>query len=204
MVNVVLVDDHQLVLDGLKAILSSVSINIAGEGNSIEELKNILPGASVQVLLLDLNLPGESGLDAIPWLKKNYPALKIIALTMHHEPHYVQYLSEAGIAGYVLKSADKHELLTAINSVAQGQTYWCVQALSALRFRPQVADVKITRREMQVLKLLAQSLTTSEIAEKLCISHFTVDTHRKNLLSKLDVKNTAGLIRYALDHNLIL
>ena len=161
---------------------------------------------------MDIDMGETNGIDATIEVKKNYPDVNILALSMHGEHNYILKMLEAGATGYILKNAGKEEMLTAIISVASGNSYFSREVSSRLieyLNKPQVnikntdKDIPLTNREIEILKLIAQEYSNSEIAEELFISVRTVDTHRRNLIEKLGVKNTAGLVRFAIRKGLV-
>lgn len=160
------------------------------------------------MVLMDINMP-VSGIDTTRFLQEHYPSVKVLALTMHDEAEYIRNILEAGASGYILKKTDKQELIIAIRTIAGGGTYLSSEVSDILVRRMAQKPVRdpqetpLTKRETEILVLIANQLTNHEIAEKLFVSARTVDTHRRNLLQKLGVKNTAGLVRYAMEKKLV-
>lgn len=206
---VLLVDDHQIVIDGLKALIDQYpgEMTIVGEAHNGNQVLALLTKVKVDLIFLDIHMPQMDGIEAASEVKRRWPATKIIALTMHDNDFYVKQMIEVGVDGYILKNAGKEILFSAIEVVMRGDRFFDPQAMdklvTSLRRGPVGDNVKITKREMEVLKCIAMEQTTNEISEKLFISTHTVETHRKNLLSKLQVKNTAGLVKYAIKIGLI-
>lgn len=209
-IDIAIADDHQMFIDGLKMLLTedegiSILHTAIDGGQLLEQLKD----QPVSVVLMDINMPGIGGLEATKVICKQYPATKVIALTMYNTKEFIKNLLNAGVKGYILKNADKSELLKAIRTVAGGETYYS-QAItetimrSMTKARPSAYDMPpdLSKREIDVLKLIVQEYTTQEIADKLFISHNTVESHRKNLISKLNVRNSAGLVKYAIENGL--
>ena len=159
---------------------------------------------------MDIDLKGSSGILATQKVKALYPGVKILAISMHGEHNYIMKMIEAGATGYILKNAGKDEMLMAIESVVKGGSYFSSDVSAELFKQLQQHSDKtkaehqapLTKREVEILRLIAQEFSNAEIAEKLFISIRTVDTHRRNLIEKLEVKNTAGLVRYALKNGL--
>jgi DNA-binding NarL/FixJ family response regulator len=156
---------------------------------------------------MDIDMGETSGIDMTIEIKKDYPEIKILTLSMHGEKNYIVKILEAGANGYILKNAGKEEIITAIQTVANGGTYFSSQVSEKLleylkhpsKQKKDISkDVTLTEREIEILKLISEEYSNPEIAEKLFISVRTVDTHRRNLLEKLGVKNTAGLVKYAI------
>lgn len=209
-INIAIADDHQMFLDGLKMLLTeNEGISIQHTATDGKQLLAQLEAQPVEVILIDINMPGINGLDATKIISKQYPAVKVIALTMYNTKEFIRNLLNAGVKGYVLKNADKSELLNAIRTVASGQLYYS-QAItdtimrSMTKAKPSVYDMppELSKREIEVLKLIVQEYTSQEIADKLFISNNTVESHRKNLISKLNVRNSAGLVKYAIEHGI--
>lgn len=155
------------------------------------------------VLLLDINMPDKSGIDLCKEIKEKYPEILIIGLSSFNQQSYIQKMMQNGASGYVLKNASREEIVSAIESVINGDTFLSSEASVTMRENKDAQIPVITRREKEVLQLIAEGLINKEIAEKLFISTTTVDTHRNSLLSKFDVKNTANLIKLAAQYNLI-
>lgn len=207
MTNIFLADDHQMVIDGLKALLAGESeINIVGEaldGRAATEKLHQLT-EHVDIIILDINMPGMDGIETTRYLRKNFPQLKILVLSMYNKPFFIQQLIAEGVSGYVLKNTGKDDLLTAIRKLMSGSDYFSPEVtrtmMSSFKTAAGESAVNLTRREIEILKLLAKGDTSSVISEKLFISTYTVDTHRKNILGKLNLKNTAALVRYAIDN----
>lgn len=211
-IRVLLVDDHLVLADGIKALLETED-NIRMEGHCPDgksTLHFLKENPNLDVILLDINLPDISGISLCQQLKKAYPEIKILALTMHQEPGFISRMIRAGANGYLLKNTGRTELLEAIYSVERGDEYFGKEVtdliLSGLRPNGGATTQgkpKITRREKEILQLVLEEFTTDEIAEKLFISPSTVISHRKSLLRKLNAKNTAGLVKAAYEYNLL-
>lgn len=191
------VDDHPMVVDGLKSSFSKhVDIEVVATAGSGADCRRVLGSESPDVVLMDLRLPDVEGIDLVLDVLKKLPNLKIIVLTSNQQRFYIQSLIESGIKGYLLKSADFSEILSAVRTVADGGKHF-----SAEVERQFAADKEkqnfLTKRELEVLHLIAGGLTNQEIADKLFISPLTVDSHRKNLILKFNAKNTASMISEA-------
>ncbi len=194
-----IVDDHQMLIEGIKSLLQDqTTIEIIGSANSAELCKQYFITQTADVILMDINLPDSSGIDLTAYLLKKYPKLKIIALSTFTQGTYVRKMMENGAKGYLLKNASKFEILKAIDTVQSGRNYLTHDANEALKYEINLQNKlpKITKREKEVLILILQGLKNCQIAEKLFISIDTVDSHRKNLYSKLNVNNTATLIGF--------
>ncbi|MEO1515001.1 MAG: response regulator transcription factor [Bacteroidota bacterium] len=212
MIKILVADDHQIVIDGIHSILETeTEIEVVATAHNGLEVLQILENTEIDVAILDINMPQKNGLQTTQLLKERHPNIKVLILTMYKEEEKVLELFEAGAKGYILKDRGKEELVTAVKKVQKGDIYFgediskiLVQALSHERKAPKSPEEpKLTRREIEILKLLADGLTTAEIAKQLFISPTTVETHRRNLLSKLGVKNTPLLVRYAVEKGIV-
>jgi DNA-binding NarL/FixJ family response regulator len=179
-------------------------IELCGYAMTAQSCLGFFVHNSADVILMDINLPDMNGIDLCKEIKTKYPGIMILALSTFNQGSYVTKMMENGASGYVLKNADKKELLEAIHEVSKGKTYLSFEAGQAMRKNNESMQIPvITRREKEILVLIAEGFTNPEIANKLFVSPATVDSHRKNLLAKLKVKNTASLIKFAMDHQLI-
>lgn len=209
-ITVLIAEDHQIFSEGLKSVLESnrqMKIKVVGEESSGEKLPDVVNQTKPKVLLLDLNLSGEDGLLLLPKIKREHRGVKVIALTMYDDPKIVAAAFKAGANGYVLKGHAIEDIFKAIESVMQGEEY-VGQGVELLADRQGVPAVfspnqyadrfvkryQLTKREIEVLKLITQALSNKEIARELFISDQTVSVHRKNIMRKLGVNNTAGLL----------
>ncbi|HWA35156.1 MAG TPA: response regulator transcription factor [Cyclobacteriaceae bacterium] len=215
-IKVVIADDHKIIRVGLRGLLErEKDIAVVGEAENAEDIEKLLADHPADVILMDIDLGEVDGIAATKRVKELFPALQVLGLTMHEEPDYIIKMLEAGASGYLLKNAGREELLTAIHTVAKGDSYFSQKVSATLlqavtRQKMAAPDVKktniqtpLSEREIEVLRLIAQEYSNGEIAEKLFISIRTVDTHRRNLLEKLQVKNTVGLVKYAINKGLI-
>ncbi len=214
-IRLLVVDDHYLIRDGICSVLNKQDdiIVVSQAGNGLEAL-NILEKDSFDVILMDIQMPVMNGIDATKEIMTKFPGQKIIVLTMNKEHGYISKMLQAGAMGYVLKDADQGELISAIKAVIDGHNYFSPKVTSIMMEsllphkegkggKDDFPVEDLTPRELEVLKLVAEELTNHEIADKLFISIRTVDTHRRNLMQKLGVKNTAGLVKYATKHDII-
>lgn len=212
-IKVLIADDHEILRYGVKTYLSSAEdIDIVGEASSGEECLELFEKHEPDVCVLDIGMPGKNGIETSKAIREIDPDVKILILSMHIDKNILTDVLEANINGYLLKNTDKSDLLQSIRSIAKGQKVFSDQISNMITdsfLKKDDAQTnndaigKITRREREVLQLIVDGLTSQEIAEKLYISPRTVDTHRFNLMQKLELKNTAGLVRYALEHGLI-
>ncbi len=214
-IRVVIADDHKIIRVGLRGLLErEKDIVVTGEAANSDEVLNALATHATDVVLMDIDLGDTNGIATTLKIKKIYPLIHVLGLTMHEEPDYIIKMLEAGASGYLLKNAGREELLAAIHAVAKGDSYFSqkvsatlLQAISRQRENPEkkkpTIESPLSDREIEVLRLITQEYSNGEIAEKLFISIRTVDTHRRNLLEKLQVKNTVGLVKYAIEKGII-
>jgi two-component system response regulator NreC len=201
-----LVDDHQLVLDGLVAIFNEVeNLEIVGAVNDGKEAMRYIENVHIDLVLTDIDMGEMSGIDLTKKIKETGKDCKVIVLTMHNEKSMIKELIELGADGYLLKTASESEMKSALKSVIDGNKYISSDVTNTLLTNNDQIDqdVDLSQREIEILQLVAEGYTNKEIGEKLFISHRTVDTHRTNMMRKLDVKNIASLIRYAMKNSLI-
>ncbi|RWU22970.1 DNA-binding response regulator [Pseudomonas alkylphenolica] len=201
---VLIADDHSIVRDGLKFLLSTRDdLEVVGEAAHSEAILTVLAQQPIDVLLLDLGMPGVNRLAFIRELRRDFPALKIIVLTANIDLSTIRGVLDAGVHAYISKTDDSQELFAALDAVAQNRLYLAV----AVRYvvdghgssTPQsdlIVNAELTARERQILALIAQGASSTEIAGRFCISAFTVRKHRENLMRKLDLHNTAELAAY--------
>jgi len=191
-------DDHYMVVEGIRSLLQNEpAIEWMGHAMNAASCLAYLVQHQPDVLLLDINLPDKSGIELCREIKSKYPSIHIIGLSSFNQQSYIEKMMHEGASGYVLKNATREEIVEAITSVMEGRTFLSHEAATVIANGEDSKIPVLTRREKEVLGLIAQGLTNSVIAEKLFISVTTVDTHRKNLLAKFEVKNTAALIRLA-------
>jgi two-component system, NarL family, nitrate/nitrite response regulator NarL len=208
-INIALVDDHQIIIDGLISLLKQhPSINILHTANNGEIMLRQLQQQPVDILLTDVMMPGMSGQQLAKQVKQKFPAIKIIALSMSGQGDIVEeMINEADIAGYVLKQTNAAELAGAITKVYSGGVYFHEDVLKELEaqanIRKEVEAVHITNREKQLIALIEKDLTNKEIAETLCISPLTVETHRKNIFRKTGTNNALSLVKWAYEHKIL-
>jgi two-component system response regulator NreC len=206
-VRVLLADDHALLRQGLKALLEREGLQVAGEASNGEELVRLAPQVRADVAILDIGMPVLNGLDAARELQKVSPATKIVVLTRHEEDQYVIEALRAGVKGYVLKSQAATELVQAIHQVCRGRIYLSPgvthAVVEAYLSGAELASDSLTARERQVLQLVSEGKSTKEIANILGISVKTAESHRGRLMRKLDIHETANLVRYAIRRGLV-
>ncbi len=205
MIRVLLVDDHSIVRDGLKRILAATTdLQVAGEAASGEAALALVKANDYDVAMLDMSMPGLSGIDLIKRLKLEKPKLRILVLSMHGEQQYAARALKAGAAGYLNKDSASELLLGALRKIAAGGVHIGeAAAASLLQSGDKPAHEALSDREFEVLRLLVDGLGPTEIGERLHLSVKTVSTHKTRILEKLNVRSTAELVRYALEHRLV-
>ncbi len=203
MTRIFIVDDHPMVIEGLQSMLHDLpEVEVAGFAMNAASCLVFFIKNTADIVLLDINLPDQSGISVCKELVRKRPGIKVIALTNFDQLTYLVNMKEAGAKGYLLKNSSLAEIEKAIRAVVEGGEYWLGRD-SVRKSINEHNQPLLTRREIEVLKLIAEGLTNQEIADKLFVSISTVDSHRKNLISKLQAKNTAALVRTALENKLI-
>lgn len=198
-----IVDDHYMVIEGIRSLLQNENdIEWMGHATNAASCLSFLKLQEPDIILMDINLPDMSGIDLCKEVKQLHPSVFVLGLSTFNQQTVIQDMMENGASGYVLKNATKEELLEAISVVVKGKKYFSFETALALRESKQRQPL-ITRREKEVLQLIAEGLTNGEISEKLFISVPTVNTHRKSLLEKFEVKNTAALIGKAIKSGIL-
>ena len=201
-IRVAIVDDHPMVAEGIEAILDSFpDIAVVGTYANGRAIIAAVGEVKPDVILLDLNMPEMGGLTACEILLEEHPDLKILILSMHDSPEYISTALDHGAMGYVLKDVPTDEIKRAIDVVMDGQRYLCTGAQGSLA--PRDTGGHLTNREQTILLQLAQGKSNKEVAQALDISVRTVETHRKNIKTKLGISSTAGLTRYAMEHGVL-
>lgn len=210
MITIGIIDDHGIVLQGVSNIFASKKeYKVLFAINNLTEANQALENEQPQVLFLDINIKGDDGLDALKVFKKKYTAMKVIMLTSFEETALVKTALRNGVDGYLLKDASEIEFLAAIESVLKNEQYiqknmQDIMLKEALGQKKDTSYIpKLTRREKEILQLVVDEKTTQEMADELFLSVSTIETHRMNLISKLGVKNVAGLVKIALEKGLL-
>lgn len=211
MIKIIIADDHEIFLEGLVSLLKEEdNIEIVGAANNgkavipLLEENTIDEGNTIDVAVLDINMPEMDGIDLSRYIKSNFPTVKILILTMHNEIKFIRRVLEAGAHGYILKNKGKKELLTAIKTVYD--TGQCIGEevnnilISSMRTPNIQGRIKLTKREREVLEFIAKGLSTPEIAKKLSRANTTINSHRQNLIEKTGVKNSKELILFAIEN----
>ena len=206
-IKVLLIDDHPMILEGVRTTLTHTdAIEVVGCALTGKDGLDQLQHTQAEIVLSDINLPDINGIELCRKIRDQFPAVKVIALTTFNQYDYITEMMQSGATGYVLKNATKEELVDAILAARANRKYISSDATNTLLQR--ATDTpgklpKITRREQQILKMVADGLTNQEIADKLFISVLTVISHRKSLLTKFEVANTAALVTFAAKNNMI-
>ncbi len=201
---VYIVDDHFLVIEGIRSMLQEEeTVTVLGHGYNADACLTFLKHNQPDVILMDINLPDKSGIDLCKQVRESYPAICVIALSSYNQLSFITKMLNNGAMGYVLKNATRQEIVAAIREVTQGRQYLSLDASEMMK-NMQAAELPVlTRRETEVLQLIANGLTNAEMADKLCVSPTTIDTHRKHLLEKFNARNTAMLIKSAISMNFV-
>jgi DNA-binding NarL/FixJ family response regulator len=218
MIRLLIADDHRMVRNGIKALIKKADdIEVISECGSGEEVvEAIRSGLDPDVIAMDLSMPDMDGIQATERILELDPDARIVGLSMHNEEMYISKLLGAGAMGYILKDASEEDLIKGVRSIQEGSTYFGEGVTEIMMSRymkgkngsqvrsPYLIKAEdLTQREKEVLRLISEERTNAEIADKLFISKRTVDSHRKHLLEKTGAKNTAGLVRFAMDHDII-
>jgi len=214
-IKILIADDHEVVRDGLKNILINLgNVNVVAEVVNGEDAVSAYETTKPDLVIMDISMPGMNGIEATRIIKENDPNAKILVLTMHDNQEYLNQIIRSGAKGFVLKNTDKEELLDAVKAVSAGENFFSkdiskliidnyIRSAKDSEKSDTYKEVPLTKREIEILKFIAEGNSNQEIATKLFISYNTVDTHRKNIMHKLSIKNTAGLVRYAIEKGLI-
>jgi DNA-binding NarL/FixJ family response regulator len=204
---ILIADDHQLFNEGIKIMLSTEEFEVIGQVYKGNEIIPFILQNRPDIILLDMNMPNMTGMEVSKIIKKDFPELKIIIVTTYNEHRFVEEFQKIGVAGYLLKNSSKDELLQAIQAVLAGKQFFDPKLF--LKNTPNlhsdddfVKRFNLTNRELEIIRFLKDGFTNHVIAEKLFLSVFTVDTHRKNINLKLNIKNPAELIKFAVEHGL--
>ncbi|GAB2826131.1 two component system response regulator [Ferruginibacter profundus] len=204
-IKIFIVDDHYMVIEGIHSLLQNEkNIEWMGHATNAASCLAFLQQQKPDVILMDINLPDKSGIDLCKEVKEKYPAIAVLGLSTFNQQSFIEKMIASGASGYVLKNATQEELMEGIETVVKGKQFLSFDAALALRKTDTQNNMPvITRREKEVLELIADGMTNNEIAQKLFISSTTVDTHRKNLLAKFEAKNIAALIKVAVQMHMI-
>ena len=203
-IKIFITDDHYMVIEGIRSLLQhEQDIELTGHAMSAASCLAFLQQQLPDVILMDVNLPDKSGIDLCREVKEKYPSVFIIGLSTFNQQSFIQKMMDSGASGYVLKNATQEELMEGIKTIMKGKLYLSGEAAQSLRKNSDGEVPVLTRREKEVLGLIAEGMTNNEIAVQLFISVTTVDTHRKNLLTKFEARNIAALIKKAASSGMI-
>ncbi|MCX6219488.1 MAG: response regulator transcription factor [Bacteroidia bacterium] len=211
-IKLLIADDHNFIIDGIVALLSNdAKFEVIGISNSGKDVIDKFKLLKPDIVIMDISMPEISGIEATRLIIGEHPAAKIIALTQYDDIEYILEFLKAGGLGYILKTANKNELIEAITTVHIGSRYISASVskilvenlISSNNREDSEKEIPLTKREVEIIKLISDDLTNNGIAEKLNISLRTVETHRRNLMQKLNVKSTVALIRWALQHKIM-
>ncbi len=206
MINVYIVEDHAVVTEGIHALLQNEKdIKVIGSANSAKACVDYFTYHTADVILMDINLPDMSGVDLCKIIKSTHKQTMVLALSTFNQGIYMNKIMENGGSGYLLKNLTRQELIDAIKTVNKGGVYFSFEAGKIYKTTLEKSNLLpvLTKREREILKLIAEGLTNLQISQQLFISIDTVDSHRKNLYTKLSVNNTASLIRYAVENGIV-
>ena len=205
-INLFIVDDHQLVVDGLRSLLNNEEqYAIVGCSNRPKEVMPMLENLNVDVLLTDINMPEMTGVELTRNVKRKFPKIKVLALSMFGERQVIKEMIDAGISGYILKNTGKQELLAALAKVSNGQIFFGEEVTKELMksFVNNDEGIRLTNREIEIVRLIENEHNNKKIADLLFISERTVETHRKNIFRKTGTQSIVGLLKYAYEHKII-
>ena len=205
-IRLLIADDHKMMLDGLKSLLKGENdIDIMGEATNGKHVLQILQQIQIDVAIIDISMPEMDGYETVLYLREHYPQTKVLILSLHKDEKHIGKLLKAGVSGYIIKDRGSDELVTAIRTIASGKEYYDSEVMAvsirAMQNRNSESSIelKFTTREKEVLHLIADGLSSKEIGEKLFVEPSTVETHRKNLLEKLNLPNSKQLMKYAIE-----
>ncbi len=204
-IKILVVDDHPMVLEGMRSMLAEIDfVEIAGLAQNAYQAMELIKAHMPDIVITDISMPEISGIELTAKIRKEYPGVKVIAMSTFNERSYISQMVQQGASGYLLKSASKEEIEAAILTVAAGKLYMSLDLELSRQDQQEMKKMPVlTSREQEVLLLIAEGFTNAQIAEKLFVSPYTVDSHRKNLLTKFEVNNTAGLIKLAVRNGLV-
>ena len=209
-IRVIIADDHEIFRKGLKAVLARLKdIEVVGEATSGKEVLSILDQTITDIVLMDIEMPEMNGIEATKRAIQLDPRVKIVALTMFNNDHYIQDMLDAGARGFLLKNVTKDILNKALHTIASGNTYYSDELFNFFTKKitadavPTRDELELTKREKEILQLICEGMTNADIADKLCISERTVIGHKSNLLAKTDCKSTAALVSFSIKNKLV-
>ncbi len=213
-IRILLADDHSIVRSGLRSLFRTThEFIVVGEASNGDDAVRLAAKLHPDIAIMDISMPKMSGIEATKLIKQRHPDIKVLILTIHDNEEYIYEMIRAGANGYVLKDAEKQEIFTAVRTVASSEPFFSpgvsklivekIAKDNAAPPRTSSPNLRLTKREEEVLRLVAEGLTSRAIADKLCLSISTINTHRTNLMQKLDIHETAGLVRFAIQEGLM-
>lgn len=211
---VFIVDDHKIFREGLIFMISKMKgFEVVGEASNGKTFLEMIDNLEVDIVIMDIAMPGIDGITATTKVLEKHPEIKVIALTMFSDEEYYYKMIQAGVTGYILKESGKEELAAALNTVITGENYFSQKILhniivnmnnvKTFKNATNTEEIKLTKRETEILTLICQGMSNAEISDKLCLSLRTIEGHKSNLLGKTGVKNSISLVMYAMKHNLV-
>jgi len=207
MIKLLLADDHQMFIDGMRSFLEKYKdIEIVAEANNGNQVLKILETEAIDIVVLDITMPELDGIETTKIIRQKYQNTKVLILSMYDNKDFIIKLIRNGAAGYILKNKTKEELYTAIQNVAAGRTHYGLEIMThaiAVSQHEEEEEVQLTEREIEVMVKVAEGLSSKDVAEKLHISETTVNTHRRNIMSKLSLNNATQLVRYAIKNGYV-
>jgi len=209
MIQLLIADDHALMREGVKQLIAlSSDVVVAGEAENGGQVMELLRGGGFDLVLLDMTMPGVSGVDLISWIRAHNSSLPILVLSMHNEPRVIMRALQAGASGYLTKDNDPRNLMMGIRKVAAGGQFIDPQLAEQMAFKGSPSSqspphLKLSERELHILRLWVRGTSINKIAEELLISNKTVSTHKARLMQKMDIQSNAELVRYAVAHGLV-
>ena len=203
LIKVAIVDDHQVVADGIERLVNESGVaGVVGKAFSIAGCWKLLAPGAADVLLLDVNLPDGSGLDVVPQIKAKYPVLKVILLTSHSEPSIIKRALDYNVSGFIMKNASTEVIIEGIQTVVSGKLFLCQEAENLLKHRD-INTILLSRREQELVRLIMAGKSGKEIAGCMCLGYETIKSYRKRIMLKMNVANTAELVRIAIEQKLV-
>jgi DNA-binding NarL/FixJ family response regulator len=214
-ISILIADDHALIRSGITQLLQSFKdLVIVGEAEDGDEAVEMTETLKPDVVMIDITMPRMNGIEATKIIRERFPKTRVLVLTMHESDEYIFHILKSGAGGYMLKNSGKDELAAAVRAVAKGEKVFSPRVSEIMvegylkkadgETRPSPkTDIPLTKREKEILSLVAEGMTNQEIADRLFISPRTVDTHRTNMMQKLDIHDVATLVRYAVEHGLV-
>jgi DNA-binding NarL/FixJ family response regulator len=207
---VMIVDDHEIFRKGLAMVINKAkNAKVVAEAGNGQEFLDVIEKEKVDLVFMDIEMPVMNGIEATKTALQKYPQMKIVALSMFGEEEYLQQMVDAGVKGFLLKNIGKDDLYRAMQLISEGKNYYSEELLSFFTRKyiqppkQEVSDINLTKRELEILQLIAEGLTDSEIADKLFISQRTVNGHRASLIAKTGSRNTVNLLTYAIRNGLV-